>query len=27
LSSELMQALNEIEKDRGIPKDALIDAI
>jgi len=27
LSSELMQALNEIEKDRGIPKAALIDAI
>lgn len=27
MSSELMQALNEIEKDRGIPKDALIDAI
>jgi len=27
LSSELMQALNEIEKDRGIPKSALIDAI
>jgi len=27
LSSELIQALNEIEKDRGIPKAALIDAI
>ena len=27
MSSELMQALNEIEKDRGIPKAALIDAI
>jgi len=27
LSSELMQALHEIEKDRGIPKAALIDAI
>ena len=27
MSSELMQALNDIEKDRGIPKAALIDAI
>lgn len=27
MSSELMQALNEIEKERGIPKAALIDAI
>jgi N utilization substance protein A len=27
LSSELIKALNEIEKDRGIPKSALIDAI
>lgn len=27
MSSELMQALHEIEKDRGIPKAALIDAI
>ncbi|KUG03305.1 transcription termination protein nusa [hydrocarbon metagenome] len=27
MSSELIQALNEIEKDRGIPKAALIDAI
>ena len=27
MSSELMQALNEIEKERGIPKAALVEAI
>lgn len=27
MSSELIQALNELEKERGIPKEALIDAI
>ena len=27
MSSELIEALNEIEKERGIPKAALVDAI